>query len=95
MEIKILELGQYVAKYHERPQQGCRYLAEGELIYRCKGGQSEDLAMVPAGVDCAQVPPLSIPGGQYIGEPEAIARLRDVVCQIEGLTMELENILRS
>jgi hypothetical protein len=95
MEIKVLELGQYVAKYHERPQPGCRYLAEGSLIYRCRGAQAEDMAEVPPGVACTSVPPMAVPAGQYIGEPEAIARLREVVMQMEGLSLELENILRS
>ncbi|QDU60024.1 hypothetical protein Pan216_08610 [Planctomycetes bacterium Pan216] len=95
MEIQVLPVELYVAKYHECPRPRCRYEIDEGILYRTKDAESEDLGELPGSVDSVFVPAIELETGQYVGEIEAIERLRTLVDRVQHLTQQIHEVLRS
>ena len=95
MRVRTLPLALYVAKFHEQPKTGRRYEIDDGVIYRVNGAEAEDIGELPEDLTSAVLEPTDFPGGAYVGDPEAIARLRSLGRSIRALVGEVESVLRT
>ena len=97
MQIAVLPLETYVAKFLERPRQGHTYLAEESTIYRANPGaeQYEDVGQLPADLVTATVHPVAIDFGTFVGDPTTIARIRQLDQQLQAIAEQLAELQRA
>lgn len=95
MRIQVLELDQYVAKFHERLKPGRRYSVHDRLIYRDNGKDGEDVAELPEELAAVELPTLERASGVYIGDRETIARLHALDHEVRSLLHQIDQVLRS
>ena len=80
MKPDLMTLEEYVSRRHEALVPGCRYVAEDRLIYRVRGGESEDFAELPPELFVASMPFVRLPAGQFVGVADDVRK----ACRLAG-----------
>ena len=92
---KLLPLWLFVEKFVEAARPGCHYETDNGLIYRTREGQSEDVATLPEDVAVVKLGAVDLAVGEFVGDPDVVARLGALQRQMESLAREVDAILRS